>query len=204
MNGFLYPDKPHQRKHGPYGYANYKAYKPWLRDEFTFRCVYCLVRETWNPSGVAAFSTDHFIPQIVDPTKIVDYDNLLYACIRCNSWKQDNTILDPCEAAMSKHLHIENDGSIKPLTTDGAEHVELLELDDPVLTEFRGRLISTLQRLQSLPDEHAQSLVRKWLGFPDDLPNLSALRPPEGNKRPTGVAECYFKQKQMGRLPEIY
>lgn len=204
MNGFLYPNKPHQRKHGPHGYANYKAYKPWLRDEFSFRCVYCLVRETWNPSGVAAFSTDHFIAQVVDPTKTVDYENLLYACIRCNSWKQDNAVLDPCVVPMSHHLYIDDDGSIKPLTPHGAEHLELLELDDPILTEFRGRLISTIKRLQALPDDQAQTLVKKWLGFPEELPNLAALRPPEGNRRPSGVMDCYFEQRKQHKLPEVY
>ena len=34
---FAYPDKPHVRIHGPRGYRRYKAYKPWLRDEFAFR-----------------------------------------------------------------------------------------------------------------------------------------------------------------------
>ncbi len=42
---FRYPDGPHQRRHGPRGYASYESYRPWLRDEFAFRCVYCLTRE---------------------------------------------------------------------------------------------------------------------------------------------------------------
>src|SRR5436309_202187 len=39
---FAYPHEAHQRRHGPAGYTNYQSYKPWLRDEFAFRCVYCL------------------------------------------------------------------------------------------------------------------------------------------------------------------
>jgi hypothetical protein len=50
---FDYPSLPHARRHGPQGYADYKHYKPWLRDEFSFRCVYCLCRETWLPDGAA-------------------------------------------------------------------------------------------------------------------------------------------------------
>src|ERR1700682_3612702 len=50
---FAYPSEPHQRKHGPAGYTNYEEYKPWLRDEFTFRCVYCLERELWYPDRAA-------------------------------------------------------------------------------------------------------------------------------------------------------
>jgi hypothetical protein len=43
---FAYADAPHVRKHGPSGYVRYQSYKDWLRDEFAFRCVYCLERES--------------------------------------------------------------------------------------------------------------------------------------------------------------
>jgi hypothetical protein len=46
---FQYPRQAHVRRHGPLGYVNYQSYKPWLRDEFEFRCVYCLWRERWRP-----------------------------------------------------------------------------------------------------------------------------------------------------------
>ena len=42
---FEYPSSPHRRRHGPLGYADYASFRPWLRDEFSFRCVYCLLRE---------------------------------------------------------------------------------------------------------------------------------------------------------------
>jgi hypothetical protein len=45
---FNYPDPRSGRRHGPVGYASYRSYRPWLRDEFTFRCVYCLKREQWG------------------------------------------------------------------------------------------------------------------------------------------------------------
>jgi hypothetical protein len=72
-----YPDKPLVRKHGPTGYAAYETYKPWLRDEFVFRCAYCLVRERWYPNGPASLSVDHFVAQINAPDQILDYDNLI-------------------------------------------------------------------------------------------------------------------------------
>ena len=62
LTPFAYAAVPHPRKHGPQGYANYQEYKDWLRDEFVFRCVYCLEREMWYPSRAAAFSVDHVIP----------------------------------------------------------------------------------------------------------------------------------------------
>jgi len=63
---FAYPTVPHQRRRGPSGYKNYQDFKPWLRDEFTFRCVYCLEREMWYPSRAAAFSVEHIEPRSAD------------------------------------------------------------------------------------------------------------------------------------------
>jgi hypothetical protein len=47
MTAFNYPAEPHLRRHGPRGYADAASYRPWLRDEFAFRSVYCLFREQW-------------------------------------------------------------------------------------------------------------------------------------------------------------
>jgi len=76
------------RRHGPRGYADYRACKPWLRDEFTFRCIYCLTRERWYPSGHEEFGVDHVKPVSAAADLIVDYDNLLYACSSCNRNRQ--------------------------------------------------------------------------------------------------------------------
>jgi hypothetical protein len=43
---FDYPEPKADRRHGPAKYTSYEYYRPWLRDEFAFRCVYCLKRET--------------------------------------------------------------------------------------------------------------------------------------------------------------
>ena len=48
MTAFTYPVEPHLRRHGPQGYADVVSDRPWLRDEFAFRCVYCLLREQWG------------------------------------------------------------------------------------------------------------------------------------------------------------
>jgi hypothetical protein len=48
MGAFTYPAQPHIRRHGTRGYAALESYSPWLRDEFAFRCVYCLLREQWG------------------------------------------------------------------------------------------------------------------------------------------------------------
>ena len=49
MTPFTYPSAPIVRRHDPIGYLDYDSFRPWLRDEFRFRCVYCLRRERWEP-----------------------------------------------------------------------------------------------------------------------------------------------------------
>ncbi|MCI0460791.1 MAG: HNH endonuclease [Gemmataceae bacterium] len=104
---FAYPSEPHQRKHGPEGYKHYEEYKPWLRDDFTFRCVYCLERELWYPDRAASFSVDHVEPQTEAPHRVCDYTNLVYACTRCNSFKRQVRVIDPTVVALGKHLRVD-------------------------------------------------------------------------------------------------
>jgi hypothetical protein len=93
---FDYPSQIHVRKHGPKGYRDAGSFKPWLRDEFAFRCVYCLWRETWCQDGDESFSVEHFAPRSTHPDQACEYDNLLYACCRCNSLKREVSLaFDP-------------------------------------------------------------------------------------------------------------
>jgi hypothetical protein len=61
LQPLAYPSVPHRRRHEPRGYQDYREFKPWLRDEFTFRCVYCLEREAWYPDRAASFSVEHVL-----------------------------------------------------------------------------------------------------------------------------------------------
>src|SRR5580693_180255 len=104
---FQYPSVPHERRHGPRGYRHYESYKPWLRDEFSFRCVYCLCRERWFPDGDDYFSVDHLRAQSLAPELRTEYENLVYACCRCNAAKQDfDGLLNPCLEALAAHLEV--------------------------------------------------------------------------------------------------
>src|SRR4051812_47962992 len=83
-------------RHSPQGYRQYNKYKPWLRDEFLFRCVYCLYRESWTDFGHAVFGVDHAKAKTFYPSEECEYENLLYACNRCNSAKGVKKLpLDP-------------------------------------------------------------------------------------------------------------
>ena len=91
---FVYPSGPDVRRHGPQGYADYASYLPWLRDEFSFRCVFCLLREQWGYVR-GGFAIDHFLSVAHHPAHVTDYDNLLYACLTCNMAKGARLVPNP-------------------------------------------------------------------------------------------------------------
>ncbi len=199
MIGFEYPTQPHVRRHGPTGYEDYGSYREWLRDEFMFRCVYCLHRERWYSRG-ATFHIDHFNPVTVDAGGICEYSNLLYACATCNEAK--NAILgvpDPCEMAFHDCLRILADGSIQALNEHGEKLKQVLRLDSESNVSHRSRWMRTLEALRTTnPD-----LYKEYMSFPDDLPDLRKKRV-SSNTKPDGVANCYFALRERGQLPAIY
>src|SRR4051812_32518760 len=85
---YSYPPGPHLRRHDPIGWKDYQKYRPWLRDEFQFRCVYCLDRERWRDMR-EQMQIDHFEPQALNPRLKYKYSNLLYLCPACNHLKRD-------------------------------------------------------------------------------------------------------------------
>lgn len=205
MSVFSYPAAAHVRRHGPRGYADYKHYKPWLRDEFTFRCVYCLCRENWLPDGQAHFSVDHAAPRGRGPAGEHDYDRLVYACGVCNACKGDfPDLADIDRLALSEHLVVNARGVVEPLSRWGETLADVCALNRAELVAFRRDLLALLAVLERSRAEDAARLRRRFFGYPDDLPDLGALRPPGGNARPGGVASSAFAMRRRGELPDRY
>lgn len=204
LTPFAHPKQPMIRTHAPDGYTDYKSFKPWLRDEFAFRCVYCLVRERWYPSGADAFSVEHVLPQSSHPHLVCHYPNLLYACCRCNSQKRDRELLDPVVDPLGVHLLMLEDAMYAALTNAGQDLIDQLDLNDPRLLETRKLKLHLLTLQASYPnDPEVQALFRDAFGYPDDLPDLRELRPPGGNANPQGAQDCHFARREAGRLPAI-
>lgn len=199
MQGFEYPAAPHVRRHGPAGYKDYASYRDWLRDEFTFRCVFCLHREQWY-GRKGTFDVEHFIPVAINPDGECDYTNLLYACTTCNSAKQDIlSVPDPCGIAFGECLKIQGTGEVLPLNRDGKRLCEVLRLNSTSNVAHRSRWMRNLEALRvTEPD-----LYREFMSFPDLLPDLRTCRPPK-NSKPIGAKNCYFAQRERGELPEMY
>ena len=196
---FVYPAVPHVRRHGPSGYADPASFRPWLRDEFAYRCVYCLRRETWG-RVFGEFAIDHFQPVKYRPDRATDYSNLLYACGPCNLKKGEQFVADPLVHLLSDRLLVSVDGRVKPLSRECRQIVDVMQLDEPELVEFRAMWIGIL-RLAFAHDHH---LYRRILCYPDDLPDLRSLQPPGGNVRPEGLDQSAFCRRERGELPDSY
>ncbi|HEV3255437.1 MAG TPA: HNH endonuclease [Gemmataceae bacterium] len=210
---FAYPSEPHQRKHGPAGYQNYQDYKPWLRDEFTFRCVYCLERELWYPDRAASFSADHIEPQKVAPHRMCDYTNLVYACTRCNSYKRQVRLSDPTTVAFGKHLWIDASGLVRAIEVEGRRSgdgelvIRLLHLnEDPALSERRRQLEILALKREFPTNERVDRLFLQSFAYPplEDLPDLESLRPPAGNSLAENVQTCYHARRKQSSLADVY
>jgi HNH endonuclease len=199
VKGFEYPLQPHARKHGPAGYVTYDSYKDWLRDEFLFRCVYCLHRERWY-GRAGTFHIDHFVPVSVDAAGTCSYDNLLYACTTCNEAKRAiGGLADPCEVSFASCLRIRNDGHVVALNGAGEKLIQVLLLNSRSNYDHRSLLMRTLAALRKT----RPAIYRNWLTFPDDLPDLRHKRAP-ANTRPVGILSCHFALREQGALPSTY
>lgn len=195
---FDYPDSREERVHGPAGYRAYEPYRPWLRDEFKFRCVYCLKRETWGQATLE-FELDHFEPQSLVPQRSADYFNLVYACRRCNLAKLDQVVRCPLELLTNEMATVLPDGILVSSNLETLRLVHQLDLNSPRLQRWRVMWM----RIVDLAYENEPSLARELTRFPPDLPNLRRLRPPK-NSRPDGLNESWFARSQRGELPDSY
>jgi hypothetical protein len=195
---FDYPQPQPERRHGPAGYAAYESYRPWLRDEFDFRCVYCLKRETWG-QVTSEFELDHFEPQSLNPELSLDYANLVYACRRCNAVKRNQTVADPFLLLHANRVETLPDGSLETRDPETQRLLRQLDLNSPRLKSWRVMWM----RIVDLAKDRDEALFFQLAGFPQDLPDLSKLRPPR-NTRKEAVEDCWLARRQRGFLPDAY
>jgi hypothetical protein len=199
MTPFVYPPAPHVRRHGPRSYADYRRYLPWLRDEFTFRCVYCLRREQWGRAA-GELQIDHFLAVAQRPELKTDYDNLLLVCPICNVLKGNRVLPDPCRVLTADTVVVEEDGTIRGHTREARRLIRILGLDERPATEYR----LLWNNIVALAHQFDRALWQRIMGFPADLPDLRRLKPPGGNKRPEGLEQTCRARARRGELPATY
>jgi len=197
MAAFDYPRVAHERRHGPQGYKQAITFRPWLRDEFTFRCVYCLRREQWG-IVIGEYDVEHFQPLVNRPELGLAYDNLLYACHTCNVLKGKKALPDPSQVLTAEAARVNPDGSIEGRSPDARRLIAILGLDSPSYRHLRSIWMRNVELAEAYDRDH----FRRIMGFPDDLPRLDQL--PPVNTRPEGVQQSWYAKRQRGELPEVY
>ena len=195
---FRYPARAHVRRHGPQGYSHYRQYRDWLRDEFGFRCVYCLRRERWTQVK-GEFDIDHLIPRSIRPDLETSYDNLVYSCHTCNLDKSAALLPDPHRHAYGDCVRVNDDGTISPLNTEGEILIDELDLDAPARNNYRKLFLDGVKMAAAHGDPE---MLRSYLGLPDDLPELRN-KPPGGNTRPEGLQITWHARRKRGETPDL-
>lgn len=191
------------RRHGPRGYADYSGYKPWLRDDFWFTCIYCLARESWYPSGHGSFSVDHITPR--SRMGADDYDNLVYACCACNSARRATGVLDPTSHRLIDHLELQQDGRFSATTIEGSVLIDVLLLNEQGRVEARQAMMDIISLYFEIPDNpRVKSVFQKYFSLPKDAPDLRKLRPPGGNLEPSSAEDCLFARVASHKMLPVY
>jgi hypothetical protein len=158
-----------------------------------------LKRERWG-QVTGEFDLDHFGPQRLFPELVAQYENLVYACRRCNSVKLDQQVADPFVIMNSSRIRSMPDGTVRGADAATNRLILALDLNSPRLVEWR----IIWMRIVALAGERDQDLWRRLVGFPSDLPDLRHLRPPGGNMRPAGIGESWAALAAKGELSEYY
>jgi hypothetical protein len=115
-------------------YRDYTQYRDLLRQDFQFRCAYCLTQEFFV-GGESGCQIDHHRPRSGPhgrPDLEAVYTNLYWSCSECNNNKGDTwpdeeeyargqRFIDPCEewGDHDRHWRFHPDGTLEALTPEG-------------------------------------------------------------------------------------
>lgn len=146
------------------------------------------------------FDIDQFLPSSVRPDLALVYENLNYACRRCNGVKWDQVVDDPFAVMRGGRIETRPDGTVHGRDVEARRMVLALDLNSPKLVEWR----TMWMRIVELAQEHDPDLLRQLIRFPPDLPDLRRLRPPEGNSLPPGLDESWTALAERNELPSSY
>lgn len=180
-------------------YNNYQEYKPMLRKLFNHSCCYCTIFEGENKIGF--FHVEHFKPKSKFPTFECTYENLLYACHKCNVYKSDHWIkseygcIEDCDNCKNKICKVKNVYRfIDPCYEDPKEYIEEKEL---LLVEKNNSKIGIytiemlrLNRKQLVKLRHARRSLYMWLAE-------------QQNRKEKAQNSLYKSKKQLERLKKI-
>ena len=165
MNPFSYPKSRHTRRLRPGPFNTYSDYKPFLREEFEKKCVYCRMPDTMKDYEM--YGVDHYRPKSVFSELLTTYTNLFYCCNPCNRRKREywptrgkvktHFVPNPCDHEMFAHLRFAGE-KVQARTTAGAVAYDLLDLDDPKVVEYRRFILDALALYEGKRSEAVDAL----------------------------------------------
>lgn len=171
---FRYPKQKHVRRQKPKQYKSNSSFKPYLRDEFEGKCVYCRLPDDMK----GTFGVDHYKPMVKFEKEelAMVYSNLFYSCNNCNSRKGDYWptraeldkgifIPNPCDYTMATHLWFQ--GVEVQARDDAGRYTErLLQLNDNELVLYRDFVVRAIRRAWAEAREinGALTRIKKKLG----------------------------------------
>ena len=137
-------------------------------------CEFCGVSEI-DVSGL--LTIDHFHPRSKGGTDTLE--NLIYACIHCNQYKQDywprddvaSRLWNPRESFVSTHFVESEDGRLIALTIVGEFTLRRLRLNREQLVHYRLRRKEVLNGTKLL--ERSQELLKILVELNQQLSNVS-------------------------------
>lgn len=146
--------RPVDKGKSPYtSINNYQEARPFLIIQLGELCSYC---EMHLDSGL---SVEHVQPKSRQPEKACEWDNLLLACVNCNSTKKDTDIND---ANIHDYLWPDMDNTFLALKYSEAGIVGVNENLPLEIQEKAWRLIR-LVGLDKTPDTSEDYSDRRWL-----------------------------------------
>jgi hypothetical protein len=141
-----------QFKFKPKQFSDYGKYKPYLRLEFLYACVYCDVYEC-ESAGEDNFQIDHWAPQSKFKMLRCIYENLFYSCATCNGinakssfWptkadrENGRIILNPVRHDIEAHID-KSQARWRGISDEGIWNVERFALDSDFFEEVRTKRV---------------------------------------------------------------
>jgi hypothetical protein len=112
---------------------------------------------------------------------------------------------DPTRVSFAQCLSIGEDGIISALNAHGADLIDLLHLNESPVIDTRKKYLRVIKLRIDYPDSaDIAELFLDAFGFPDDLPDLTSLRPPGGNHPKLGAVVSYHRLRRLNELREVY
>lgn len=143
--------------------GNYRQWKPILRVEGRYQCVYCSIGEGAF-GGFRNFHVEHYRPKKYFPDLEDVIANLFYACGICNSFKgsdwpgeprEDNEVAaypDPSKVNLATIFSVDGSGLVQSNCISGRYVIERLFLNRPQLLIQR-RIDAVIDELGQMREE---------------------------------------------------